>query len=98
MKTFYTILFFVSLTFFSFDALVSGIFNAEKYSFSLPSSAENSQNNGHLLNLDHEDNDQICNRSTFDYSPRKGIYIVSCLAQFYHFASPRFTWHPPEKI
>jgi hypothetical protein len=98
MKTFCTILFFLSLTFFSFNALVSGIFNADMYSFSLPDTGENSQLNGHLLNLDHENEDQVCNQCAFDFSPGKGILIVSIPSIFYDFATLHFTWNPPEKL
>jgi hypothetical protein len=98
MKTFCTIFFFFSLTFFTVDALVTGIFNADSYSFSLPETAENSQPNGHILNLDHENNDQVCNQCTFNFSPGKGILIVSILSIFYDFATPHFAWNPPEKL
>jgi hypothetical protein len=97
MRTFFTILFFISLTFFSFDALVNGIFNADKYSFSLSDPAENSQNDGHFLNLDHENNDHIFYHGIFNYSPGKEINIVSMRAALYYFAASQFTWRPPEK-
>jgi hypothetical protein len=96
MKTFCTILFFLLLTFFSFDILVNGILYTDKYNFSLSDPAENSQNDGHLLNLDHENNDQICNHGFFDYSPGTGLIIVSIRDTFYYFDASQFTWHPPE--
>jgi len=78
--------------------MVNGMFNVDKYGFSLPYSTENFQDNGHLMNPDHQQNDQICIQNVFKYSPGKGIYIASCSGQFYHFASLRFTWNPPEII
>jgi hypothetical protein len=98
MKTFCTILFFLSLTFFSFDALVNSAFYPDIFISSLSDPAENSQNHGHLLNVDHENNDQICNYGMFDNSPGKGIIILFFRATFYYFTGSQFTWHPPEKL